>query len=152
MASWKRICCPVDFSKVSRIALEEASDLALRFGATMVLLYVDDRPPLPEPDATLVSPEAVRMASLERDRQLQAWRDVAEELSTMRAEQALVEGDPAAEILRFAESGACDLIVMGTHGRTSRDHRRFGSVAQRVILDAPCPVLVVSSRGGRVAA
>jgi nucleotide-binding universal stress UspA family protein len=58
-------------------------------------------------------------------------------------EARLTQGDAAAEILRTAKDVECDLIVMGTHGRTGLDRLLFGSVAESVVPKADCPVLVV---------
>ena len=146
MGTWKKICCPVDLSPVSRLAMEEAAELGWRFGAAVTLLHVDEPMPLAPPDRMLASREALAMGAVERDRQLEAWRDAAGQISTTRADCVLLEGDPASEIVRFAEAGEYDVIVMGTHGRMERDGAPFGSVAQKVVLDAPCPVLVVNAR------
>jgi universal stress protein A len=55
----------------------------------------------------------------------------------------LLEGDPAAEVARFAADACVDVIVIGTHGRTGVDRLVMGSVAERVMREAPCSVLVV---------
>jgi nucleotide-binding universal stress UspA family protein len=60
-------------------------------------------------------------------------------------ESTLLEGFPASEIVRFAKDSACDLIVMGTHGRTGLKHWLLGSVAEYVVRQAACPVLTVRS-------
>jgi nucleotide-binding universal stress UspA family protein len=61
----------------------------------------------------------------------------------VRVRYLLVEGNPAAEILSAAREGNCDLIVMGTHGRTGLNRLLMGSVAEEVVRKAPCPVLTV---------
>lgn len=58
----------------------------------------------------------------------------------------VVAGDPASEILRRARTHGIDLVVVGTHGRTGLKHLVLGSVAERVVRQAPCPVLVVRSK------
>jgi nucleotide-binding universal stress UspA family protein len=136
----KRICCPIDFSDVSRIAVEEAAELALWFGAAITLLHVDERRSS-STDVTAVGPGATSSREL-----LGTWRMMAEEMASSRVQCASTVGDPAREILRFAEEGGYHIIVMGTHGRTGRGSVPFGSVAQKVILDAPCPVLVTNER------
>jgi nucleotide-binding universal stress UspA family protein len=146
MAAWKRICCPVDLSAVSAFALEEAAELAWRFGSTLTLLYVDERLPRPDLGETLASSDALEQAVAEHERQLAGWQERAKRVSGAVVESAVVTGDPATEIIRFAGDGRYDIIVMGTHGRTGREKVAFGSVAQRVVLDAPCPVLVVHPR------
>lgn len=61
-------------------------------------------------------------------------------------EHLLEEGNPSAEILRVAQERRCDLIVMGTHGRTGLHRLLMGSVAEHVVRKAPCPVLVVKTQ------
>ncbi len=146
MAHWKRICCPVDFSAVSALAVEEAVELASHFGADVLLLHVREPVPTPSPDETLAEPEALKQALVEDERQLAGWQERSRRVSGVRVESAIAAGDPATEILRHAAQDRCDVIVMGTHGRTGRERVAFGSVAQKVVLDAPCPVLVVHPR------
>jgi nucleotide-binding universal stress UspA family protein len=55
----------------------------------------------------------------------------------------LLEGDPASEIIRYAADAGIDVIVIGTHGRTGADRLAMGSVAEKVMREAPCSVLVV---------
>jgi nucleotide-binding universal stress UspA family protein len=143
MGAWKKICCPVDFSGVSALALEEAAELAWRFGGHVTLLHVREPPPAPSPDEIPPSQEASEEMAAEHEQQLENWRDRAERVSNTRVDAAMVTGDPAVEIMRFAAHGRYDVIVMGTHGRTGREKVAFGSVAQKVVLDAVCPVLVV---------
>ncbi len=145
MSAWKSICCPVDFSAASASAMERAAEVARWTGASLTLLHVDEQAPTPTPDATLVSPEMLRRAQIEKERQLAAWHEVAARLAGTPVDEVLTAGDPASEIVRVAGARAHDLVIMGTHGRTGRDRVPFGSVAQKVILDAPCPVLVVRS-------
>ena len=59
-----------------------------------------------------------------------------------------MEGDPAEEIVRYAGDAGIDVIVMGTHGRTGKERQLMGSVAERVMRDAPCSVLVVKMPRG----
>jgi nucleotide-binding universal stress UspA family protein len=65
--------------------------------------------------------------------------------STVPIEHRLEQGNPVAEILRVAKETACDIIVMGTHGRTGLAHLFMGSVAEKVVRKATCPVLVVKT-------
>ena len=149
MPAWKKICCPVDFSWESRIAMEEAADLAWRFGGELALLHVDTRPPLTgdAPGAR----EARDQGTAELERKLAAWRDAAEPIATTTVTSALVAGGPAEEIVRFAHDGGHDVIVMGTHGATGLEHWGLGSVAQSVVREAPCTVVVVRGRVSRPA-
>jgi nucleotide-binding universal stress UspA family protein len=151
MAAWTRILCPVDFSPPSRVALEEAADLAWRFGAELTLLHVDDRPGRPAASETLLPPAALEPWTLELERQLAEWAGIAERIAVRPVRYALAAGPAAEEILRFAGEGEYDALVMGTHGRSGVEHLSFGSVAEAVVRGAGCPVLVVRRGPGRAA-
>jgi nucleotide-binding universal stress UspA family protein len=62
---------------------------------------------------------------------------------TVPVETAIIEGSPSAEIVRYAEREACDLVVMGTHGRGGIDRLLLGSVAEKVVRGSNVPVLTV---------
>jgi nucleotide-binding universal stress UspA family protein len=144
-ADWKRICCPIDFSDASRAAMEVAADLARRGGAEVVLLHAYPIPGYTFPDGSVVaSPKMMQDLADQAERHLSEWRADAEGL--IGAPRVTIEkaiGDPAAEIVAFAEKGAVDLLVLGTHGRTGLEHALMGSVAERVVRRARCPVLTV---------
>jgi nucleotide-binding universal stress UspA family protein len=146
MTAWKRICCPIDLSPISRTAMEEAAELGWRHGGRVTLLHVAEELPIAPSDASLAPHDAMEMAAVERDRQLESWREAAEHMSTTAVDCVLTTGDPATEIVRFADAGQYDVIVLATHGRDPASAPFFGSVAQKVILDAGCPVLVVNAR------
>ncbi len=147
MPAWKRICCPVDFSWASRAAMEEAADLAWRFGGALTLVHVDDRPGRDVP-----GPRGGRdEGSAELERKLSAWRDEAEPIATTTVDHVLLAGDPAYEIARFARESRCDVIVMGTRGQTGREGWALGSVAESVVREASCTVVVVRGRVPRPA-
>jgi acetyl-CoA synthetase len=145
MTAWKRICCPVDFSRESRFAMEEAADLAWRFGGDLTLVHVDDRPPAPGESGALVAPGALARTH-ELERKLGEWTAAAEGYAAGPVRGVLVAGVPAEEIVRFAGEGRYDVVVMGTRGRGAREHLIFGSVAEAVVREAPCTVVVVNGR------
>ncbi len=144
-ADWKRICCPIDFSDASRAAMEVAADLARRNGASLVLLHAYPIPGYTFPDGSVVaSPRMMQELADQAEKHLDEWRAEAEKLvgaPGVRTEKAI--GEPAAEILFFAKSSGQDLLVLGTHGRTGLEHALMGSVAERVVRKAHCPVLTV---------
>ena len=144
-ADWKRICCPIDFSDASRAAMEVAADLARRFGAELVLLHAYPIPGYTFPDGSVVaSPRMMQELADQAQRHLDEWRGEAERLSgnpRVVAEKAI--GEPAAEIVSFARGRGVDLLVLGTHGRTGLEHALMGSIAERVVRRAHCPVLTV---------
>lgn len=144
-ADWKRICCPIDFSDASRAALQVAADLTRRFGAELVLLHAYPIPGYTFPDGSVVaSPKMMQDLAEQAERHIEEWRVDAERLvgaPRVSAEKAV--GEPAAEIVSFAKARGMDLLVLGTHGRTGLEHALMGSIAERVVRRAHCPVLTV---------
>src|SRR5262245_10995962 len=141
----RKILVPVDFSEHSQRALDEAVSLAKHFGAELTLFhcYPIPIPALASAPYGTVTPEgyvdAVRSAALQRINQ---WRDKAS-AQGVRAEGRIGAGAPASEIAALAEEIGADLIVIGTRGLTGLEHVLLGSVAERTIRIAPCPVLTV---------
>lgn len=130
MLAIQTILHPTDFSERSGYAFETALALARDYGARLLLLHVTT-PPRDAPK------EEYQQALQEKLR----WLHPTE--TPVAVEARLIEGDAATEILRVAEDGTCDLIVMGTHGRKGASGQAIGSVAEKVIGNAPCPVIVV---------
>jgi len=128
----KRILCPVDFSELSRSAVGYAAALARQLGAEVTVLHV---PPAAPGDANLPTLPTLP-ARLE-----ELARAGGEGLRT-----AVAAGDPSTVILEQSKSLRADLIVMGTHGRRGFDRWLLGSVTERVLHRAPCPVLTVNNR------
>ncbi len=124
----KKILYPTDFSSHSNQAYFHALALAEKHGASLAIVYV-------------YSPSA----GDGEDRQY--WREQLEQIRPVNpqipVQHVFLEGDPAKQIVRYATDGAVDLIVMGTHGRTGLERLLMGSVAEKVMRDAPCSVLVV---------
>jgi nucleotide-binding universal stress UspA family protein len=145
-AEWKRICCPIDFSDASRAAMEVAADLAKRFGAELVLLHAYPIPGYTFPDGSAVaSSRMLQELADEAARHLEEWRQLAVKAGAKRVVVETAVGDPAGEIVRLAQETKADLVVMGTHGRTGIEHALMGSIAERVVRRAKCPVLTVRS-------
>ena len=141
-----KILVPVDFSEHSERALDAAVSVARHFGAELLLFHCY---PLPIPSLTgvpsTVTPEsyveAIRSAALQRVVQ---WRDKAR-AQGVRAEAEIGAGAPASEIAALAETIGADLIVIGTRGLGGLQNLLLGSVAERTVRIAPCPVLTVRS-------
>ncbi|HUL59413.1 MAG TPA: universal stress protein [Anaeromyxobacteraceae bacterium] len=143
-ADWKRICCPIDFSDTARVAMDTACDLAKRLGARLVLLHAYPIPGYTFPDGSVVaSPKMMDELAAQAARHLDEWKREAEGRGCAGVEVARAVGEPAAEIVAFAKANAIDLVVMGTHGRTGLEHALMGSIAERVVRRASCPVLTV---------
>lgn len=144
MATWRKICCAVDFSAPSRAAFEQATELALQLRAELLVVHVRR----PAGARTLFAPPGRRAPEGRADDQgLQAWTREAQERARGLATSVELGGDPAAEIARCAQEFGCDLIVVGTHGRSGVRHAALGSVAEGVVRLARCPVLVVPAHG-----
>jgi nucleotide-binding universal stress UspA family protein len=142
------ILVPVDFSASSDRAFHYATMLAHRLSAGLQLIHVVEEPyaagawPLDVyvPNAD----ELVEGLIADAEQRLATLRNTAAALGLV-AHTAVLSGRPAPAIVEQAKSGRCDLIVMGTHGRTGLAHLVLGSVAEHVVRKAPCPVLTVRS-------
>ena len=140
----RRILCPVDFSETSAHALEQAEALSRWSNARLTVLYVYE--PLFMPVPALPAPnDRVSEAELARARDETA-RFVAA-LAPRAAPDVIVDVDrPVSAILRHAATLRADLIVMGTHGAGGFERLMLGSVAEKVVRKATCPVLTVPPR------
>jgi nucleotide-binding universal stress UspA family protein len=129
-ALFRKILCPVDFDRVSIPALELARKLAAVSGATVLLAYAVPRPEAAE-DLETVARENLRGIA-------RKWLE-----GKVAYEIKVVTGDPAAAIVNAVSELGADVIVMATHGRVGSAHERLGSVAEKVVQSAPCPVITV---------
>lgn len=141
--TWTRICCAVDLSEPSRVAMREAAALAKQLGAELTLLHVYQAPTGASTGMLVSPPELFDAAAREVERKLESWRLEAEQLAGRPASLKIVPGGAAAEIVRFATEARMDAIIVATHGRTGIQHLLLGSVAERVVTQADCPVVVV---------
>jgi universal stress protein A len=138
----QKILVATDFSAGSDKALDEAIDLAKAFEGAIELVYVDQLPSqeLPMVFGYYDLEEGGYYAYVQRGLDQRAARVQA---AGVRCRGTQLEGRPAAEIIRHARESGADLIVLGTHGRTGIAHVVLGSVAERVVQHARCPVLTV---------
>lgn len=143
MTNLKTILVATDFSDCSQRALECARALADAFGSSLHLLNVVSEP-LSEPWESY-SPGAAfldRVRKLENDaRDRMRAMASANERAARPAVLAAAWGDPAEQILKYAQEHDVDLIVCGTHGRRGLNRLAMGSVAEQIVRWAPCPVL-----------
>lgn len=141
-----RILVPVDFSSHSDRALRYAARLAAQTGASVELLHVVDNPVASGAwTSEVYVPDLPQMLDTllgEANKRLTTLKSVAA-TEGIAVETRVLTGQPAHTIVEHAGAGAFDLIVMGTHGRTGFSHLFVGSVAERVVRRAPCPVLTV---------
>ncbi|HLM79368.1 MAG TPA: universal stress protein [Terriglobales bacterium] len=139
MPQFKKILCPVDFDPNSLLALRLASELAQEGKATLHLLHVVAMPPGPEVALPFGKMETAARTRLERLARQKVTCEARYQIEVMM-------GDPAVEVLQAAKRLRANLIVMATHGRRGLRRLVLGSVAERVIREAPCPVLTVKPK------
>jgi nucleotide-binding universal stress UspA family protein len=140
----RHILAPTDFSPCSQQAVDYACALAKRFGATLSLLHVIEPPDLP--GVGTIPPElAHKLLDIqERDAQRRLAALLPEaEATQMKVLYHVVIGRPYRKILEIAADENVDVIVMATHGRTGMSHLLMGSVAERIVRLATCPVLTL---------
>jgi len=142
-----RILVPTDFSAPSNAALATAKDLAARLGASLHLVHVLEDPyavAAYSADALGYLPPGIKDAwQHEAEKHLNALLTPAERAQFMATTTVLFSGAAAKEIVEHAQNNEIDLIVMGTHGRGGVAHLLLGSVTERVVRIATCPVLTV---------
>jgi nucleotide-binding universal stress UspA family protein len=143
MIRLKRILVPHDFSDCSDTAVRYAIDLARRFGARLYILNVSERLRMETATEFPVGFEVAVEAAV-RERLMTIV--TPQERHELKPLFIVVPGAPAAAIVRYASDEGIDLIVMGTHGRGFVAHAMLGSVAEKVVRTAPCPVLTVRNR------
>jgi nucleotide-binding universal stress UspA family protein len=139
MPRFDRILCPVDFDQNSLLALRTATELAQERGATLYLLHVIAVPPGPEVALPFGTMETAARTRLEKLARQKIGGKAGYEVD-------ILMGDPGVEVVQLAKRLRADLIVMATHGRKGLRHIVLGSVAERVVREAPCPVLTVKPK------
>lgn len=145
MIEMTRILCPVDFSEPSRHALEHAVALARWYESEVVALHVLHTPFAPQPPILFAefSERAMQLADVEsRQAEIRKWLSPVQQAG-VNVDVVLDEGDPAARIIAQAKAQNASLIAMGTHGLTGFERAMLGSVAEKVLRRAACPVLTV---------
>jgi nucleotide-binding universal stress UspA family protein len=144
MAIFKKILCPLDFSKHSHRALDIACELARDNQASLTLLHAYAIPSYPLPEGyVLASSETVAEILSKTQQAMNEARARALASGVASVEVVMSEGAPFAEIVRAAREHKSDLIVIATHGRTGLKHALLGSVTEKVVRKAPCAVLTV---------
>jgi nucleotide-binding universal stress UspA family protein len=142
----QHILVPTDFSEYADCALDYAIELAKIFQARVTVLYVFHVPSLAlgEAPPTVIDDT---LQAMETNVRQQAQKALARVLKAgLQGDSIIVEGAPFQMITDVAKDKEADLIVMGTHGRTGLTHVLMGSVAERVVRIAPCPVLVTRGK------
>lgn len=146
MKPFKKILVPTDFSPHSQEAVRTAVDVAQKYGASITLIHVYEPVAYTLPEGyVLVTPQQLVDLNSELERRLATAKAEAVQAGAREISTELLQGPPPNEIVNFAQQKAMDLIVMGTHGRTGIKHTLLGSIAERVLRKAPCPVLTVKA-------
>ncbi|MHC4879343.1 MAG: universal stress protein [Planctomycetota bacterium] len=135
----KRILVAVDFSETSHKAFDYALSLAKAFEAEIIALHVLEDPILYAPTTDQSYRDAYERALQGKLEGLVNRHGV----EGVRVTTVMKQGAPFVEIIRHAQAGRCDLIVMGTLGHGPIKHMLLGSVAEKVVRKSRCPVLVV---------
>ncbi len=148
MIEIRTILAPTDFSKHAEGAVRYACGLAERFDARLQLLHVLN-------DIVPVGPDPMFAAVLPPEYYQESEKASHEALKTLidpswgrpaSVETSVQWGVPDSIIVEHARRQAVDLIVIATHGRTGLSHVLLGSVAERIVREAPCPVLTIRDR------
>jgi nucleotide-binding universal stress UspA family protein len=148
MVEIREILCPTDFSETSRHALDHAIMIAKWYGSRIAALHVIHMPLVPEPPPSILAagspgPAPVVTSTYQVcEADVRNWVQPAERAG-ISTEVFVDEGNAARRILEHARSWPTDLIVLGTHGLTGIEHAMLGSVTERVLRQAGCPVLTV---------
>lgn len=143
-----RILTPTDFSPDAEQAIRVASELSRAYSAPLTIIYVYDPVayPFPESYVPYTTAQFCRLWD-DLERRLTRAAADARAAGAVQPKWQLLEGLTAAEIVDFAKREGCDLVVMGTHGRTGVARFLLGSVAARVVQTAECAVLTVRRPG-----
>src|SRR5262245_36501796 len=123
-----------DLSEASRPACAQAVELARQCGATLTILHAFAEPTTVAEAWGVIDPRSDIDTAL---------KYVASDVHDVEIHRLLYVGSPAETIVEYAREHGFDVIVMGTHGRSGVSHLLMGSVAEQVIRQAPCPVMVV---------
>ena len=144
MTSLQSFLVPTDFSPHADEAIRTAAELARRYAGAITLVYVYEPVAQALPNEhVLHSPYQMQELFSLFEQRLANAKIEALEAGAPRVETRLLVGPAAPEIVELAGQGGFDLIVMGTRGRTGLKRLLVGSVAERVVRTAPCPVLTV---------
>jgi nucleotide-binding universal stress UspA family protein len=147
-AGFRSVLCPIDFSEDSRLALQHAAVVAARGGGRLTVLFIND-PLLVAAAATMHNRTFVKDSARELQRFVEAALPPA---SRTRLKSQVAMGDPGDEIIKAANRGHVDLIVVGTHGLTGVNRLLLGSTTLSVLQQTRVPVLAVPRAGEHLVA
>lgn len=146
MLPFKKILCPTDFSEASRQSLKVAKELASHFKSELCLVHiVSPVPVIPFPEGI---PPTFDTRSYQQELEVSSRKALEEVVHQMESNQVssrliMLRGDPAQKIIDLADEEKPDLLVLATHGKSGWERLIFGSVTEKVMRLAPCPVLLI---------
>lgn len=150
MEQIRKILVPIDLSNHSARVLELAGELCRKHEASATLLHVWDPLSVATPhNEQLLGTRVVRLDLSQLTLELETAADTLRAQGAVAVDVNLEHGRADREIIACAKAGGFDLIIMGTHGRTGLSHVLLGSVAERVVRRAPCPVMTVRLNDSR---
>ncbi len=141
MVLFNKIVLAVDGSEISRNAVKYAIELARQSNGTIIAIHVI--PPIDVMDIETFNPEKILEGLKEEGKKILSEVDELAAKAGVKVQTSIETGVPFEKICAVAEALGCDLILMGSHGRTGIGKVLIGSVTERVISRATCPVLVV---------
>lgn len=145
----KKILVPVDGSPVSKVAAEKAIEMANIYGSKLIFIYVVDTRGIYTYDVGgIISvpfnyPRITEELMEVKTKFLDAFVSILG-ITDEDVEKIVLHGEPSDKILDYAKKEKCDMIIMGRRGFSKIRRFFIGSVTQRVISDAPCPVLIMN--------
>jgi universal stress protein A len=147
-----KILVAVDFSESSKQALDTASALASKSGASIDIVHVWELPSFLPPTTLIGTPSQPEQPLFEvirenAARELERFAEDAEGRGIRIDKRLSEEGEPWRAVVEQAKAGGYDLLVLGTMGRTGLMHALLGSVAEKVVRHSPIPVLTVRLKG-----
>ncbi len=144
---FKRILYPVDFSEYADEILQYAESIAKQFGAELHLLHIIPNLNYFTPYESFLTPENV--VAIEQSIEGEVSRDMANiaKRVDVPVRKAVRTGVTFMEIIDYIKTENIDLVVMGTHGRSGIEHILIGSVAEKIVRKAPCPVMTIRPKG-----
>jgi universal stress protein A len=140
---FNKIVCPVDFSEFTDEIIAYGVSIAKKFDAVLHLLHVIPNLNYFTPYESFLTPE--NLVTMERSIEKEIDKDFQKTIERIDipVKKAIKTGVTFVEILDYIKTENIDLVVMGTHGRSGFEHILLGSVAEKIIRRAPCPVLTV---------
>ena len=147
----KRIVCPTDFSEPSLQGLHDAIELAEKFDADLTIVHVIESPSW---SGLAYSPTGYNPPDVTQSLKEEATKNLDKLQSERIPEHVpcrllILDGKPADQIVRFSAEQSANLIVIATHGYSGFHRFVFGSVTERVVRTAPCPVLTIRPQESR---